>query len=425
MVPQAGQLNWITSAIGGSWNARASCQIGSDLSIFVTASRNFNLSEKPLELPPSGNDNAARHVRKIIHIDMDCFYAAIEERENPALRGKPVGVGGSERRGVLTTANYEARKYGCRSAMPVFKALELCPHLILVPVQFDLYRAVSSQIRSIFSRFTDLIEPLSLDEAYLDVSHLQTDGAAIAREIRAQIFEETRLTASAGIAPNKLIAKIASDWHKPNGQKQVREDEIPAFMAALPVGRIWGVGKKMREKLSALGIETCADLQALDQIELARRFGKWGIELWQLCRGIDDRPVSSDRTRKSVSSETTFRENIETLPALLSPDARHDRRAAGGPREIPCRPRHPLARRETQVRRLRPDHRGEGRAYRGPRHLRGTSHRGLETRKQPRRPFVRRGRPFRGSQGNRAAGVLLLVFSGAQGRDRHSGRSGG
>jgi DNA polymerase-4 len=258
-------------------------------------------------------------VRKIIHIDMDCFYAAIEEREKPALRGKPVGVGGSERRGVLTTANYEARKYGCRSAMPVFKALELCPHLILVPVQFDLYRAVSSQIRSILSRFTDLIEPLSLDEAYLDVSHLQTDGAAIAREIRAQILEETRLTASAGIAPNKLIAKIASDWHKPNGQKQVSVDEIPAFMAALPVGRIWGVGKKMREKLSALGIESCADLQALDQIELARRFGKWGIELWQLCRGIDDRPVSADRTRKSVSRETTFRENIETLPALLSP----------------------------------------------------------------------------------------------------------
>ncbi len=248
---------------------------------------------------------------------MDCFYAAIEERENPALRGKPVGVGGSDRRGVLTTANYEARKFGCHSAMPVFKALAACPHLILVPVRFDLYRSVSARIRAIFGRFTPMIEPLSLDEAYLDVSHLQSDGAAVAREIRAQIFEETGLTASAGISSNKLIAKIASDWHKPNGQKQVGADEIAAFMAALPVGRIWGVGKKMREKLNAIGVESCADLQAFDQIELARRFGKWGIELWQLCRGIDDRQVVPHRTRKSVSSETTFSENIGSLVGLV------------------------------------------------------------------------------------------------------------
>lgn len=260
-----------------------------------------------------------RTLRKIIHIDMDCFYAAIEERENPALRGKPVGVGGSERRGVLTTANYEARKYGCRSAMPVFKALALCPHLTLVPVQFELYRAVSSRIRAVFGRFTELIEPLSLDEAYLDVSHLQTSGAAIAREIRAQIFEETGLTASAGISSNKLISKIASDWHKPNGQKLVTAEEIPAFMAGLPVGRIWGVGKKMREKLTALGIVTCADLQKLDQIELSQRFGKWGIELWHLSRGIDDRPVTPDRTRKSVSTENTFSANIHSLADLLPP----------------------------------------------------------------------------------------------------------
>jgi DNA polymerase-4 len=258
-------------------------------------------------------------LRKIIHIDMDCFYAAIEERENPALRGKPVGVGGSDRRGVLTTANYEARKYGCRSAMPVFKALALCPQLVLVPVQFELYRAVSSQIRAIFGRFTDLIEPLSLDEAYLDVSHFQSNGAAIAREIRAQIFEETGLTASAGISTNKLIAKIASDWHKPNGQKEVRAADIAEFVAALPVGRIWGVGPKAREKLSAIGVETCADLQKLAQIELARRYGKWGLELWHLCRGMDDRPVSADRTRKSISSENTFSENITEFNALLPP----------------------------------------------------------------------------------------------------------
>ena len=270
-------------------------------------------------IPRPGLTMLPAPLRKIIHIDMDCFYAAIEERENPALRGRPVGVGGRDRRGVLTTANYEARKYGCRSAMPVFKALELCPHLALVPVQFDLYRAVSSQIRAIFGRFTALIEPLSLDEAYLDVSHLHSTGAAVAREIRAQIFEETGLTASAGISTNKLIAKIASDWQKPNGQKEVTGEEIPEFIAALPVGRIWGVGKKMREKLTALGIETCGELQLLDQIELSRRFGKWGIELWHLCRGIDDRPVTPDRTRKSVSSETTFPQNIDVLPALLPP----------------------------------------------------------------------------------------------------------
>ena len=258
-------------------------------------------------------------MRKIIHIDMGCFYAAIEERDDPSLRGKPLGVAGSPRRGVLTTANYEARKFGCRSAMPVFKALELCPHLKLVPVRFDVYRGESARLRAIFGRFTDLTEPLSLDEAYLDVSHLQTGGAAVAREIRAEIFEETGLTASAGISSNKLIAKIASDWNKPNGQHEVIPEDIPAFIAALPVGKLWGVGGKMRAKLAALGIETCADLQKLDQIELARRFGKWGLELWQLCRGIDDRPVTPDRTRKSLSSETTFSENPPVMPALIPP----------------------------------------------------------------------------------------------------------
>jgi DNA polymerase-4 len=257
--------------------------------------------------------------RKIIHIDMDCFYAAIEEREDPSLRGKPVAVGGSSRRGVLTTANYEARKYGCRSAMPVFKALELCPRLVLLPVRFDLYRAESSRIRAIFGRFTDRIEPLSLDEAYLDVSHLETNGAALAREIRAQIREERGITASAGIAPNKLVAKIASDWNKPDGQFEVTREIFDEFVAELPVGRLWGVGKKMREKLAALGVQTCADLQKLDRIELAKRFGKWGLELWELARGIDESPVRPDRIRKSLSSENTFQDNIETLPALIPP----------------------------------------------------------------------------------------------------------
>jgi DNA polymerase-4 len=258
-------------------------------------------------------------MRKIIHIDMDCFYAAIEERDDPTLRGRPLAVAGKDRRSVLTTANYEARKYGCRSAMPLFKALELCPQLTVVPVRFDQYRAVSAGIRAIFGRFTEVIEPLSLDEAYLDVSHIRSEGAAVAREIRAQIFEETGLTASAGISANKLIAKIASDWNKPNGQFEVKAEEIPAFVAELPVGRLWGVGGKMRGKLAALGVETCGDLQKFEQVDLARRFGKWGLELWQLCRGIDERPVTTERTRKSLSSETTFSENIRVLPGLLGP----------------------------------------------------------------------------------------------------------
>lgn len=257
-------------------------------------------------------------MRKIIHIDMDCFYAAIEERENPSLRGKALAVGGNGRRGVLTTANYEARKFGCRSAMPVFKALALCPHLTLVPVRFELYRSVSSQIRAIFGRFCEKIEPLSLDEAYLDVSDWQSGGAAIAREIRAQIFEETQLTASAGIGPNKLIAKIASDWEKPNGQYEVPEAEASAFMEKLPVGKLWGVGRKMSEKMAAMEIATCGDLRNFSKVEMSQRFGNWGIELWEMCRGIDPREVEAERVRKSISEEQTFLDQVETLPALHS-----------------------------------------------------------------------------------------------------------
>ena len=257
-------------------------------------------------------------MKRIVHIDMDCFYAAIEERENPTLQGKPVAVGGSSPRSVLTTANYRAREFGCRSAMPAFKALELCPELIIVPVRFDLYRDVSRRIRSVFHRFTERIEPLSLDEAYLDISHWQSDAAAVAREIRAQIREETSLGASAGIAPNKMLAKIASDWNKPDGQHQIHEADIPAFMETLPVGRLWGVGPKFRERLAAMNIQTCGDLQQIDRVELARRFGRWGVELWELCRGIDQREVVSDRIRKSLSCERTFRENLSDPDELLA-----------------------------------------------------------------------------------------------------------
>ena len=255
--------------------------------------------------------------RKIIHVDMDCFYAAIEQRENPDLKGKPIAVGGGGRRGVLCTASYEAREFGCRAAMPGFKALALCPQLIMVPIRMELYKQASIKVRNIFGRFTELIEPLSLDEAYLDVSHWKSDPAAIAREIRAQIYEETQLTASAGISTNKLIAKIASDWQKPNGQHQIKQEEIPAFMQTLPVAKLWGVGKKMQEKLTSAGIETCGDMQDLDKIQMTQNYGKWGLELYDLCRGIDTREIQMSRIRKSISKETTFGEDVNRVQDLF------------------------------------------------------------------------------------------------------------
>ena len=251
--------------------------------------------------------------RRIIHIDMDCFYASVEMREQPELSNKPIAVGGSSGRGVLTTCNYVARKFGIRSAMPVFKARKLCPHLIVLPVRFDLYRQASQQIRSIFKRYTDLIEPLSLDEAYLDVTHLKRRGAEIAQEIRKVIYHETGLTASAGVGPNKLIAKIASDWNKPNGQCIVSPSKVRAFMSELPVRCLWGVGPKSAARLSEMDINTCGDLQSYSQSKLASEFGSFGPELYYLCRGIDNRPVQPNRIRKSLSNEHTFDKNIETL----------------------------------------------------------------------------------------------------------------
>jgi DNA polymerase-4 len=251
--------------------------------------------------------------RKVIHVDMDCFYAAIEMREHPELAGKPIAVGGSSGRGVLTTCNYEARKYGCRSAMPAFKAKELCPGLVMLPVRFDLYRQESSKIRDIFSRFTGLIEPLSLDEAYLDVSHLNSEAASVAWEIRERIRLETGLTASAGIASNKFIAKIASDWRKPDGQFEVRDDEVTDFLAALPVEKIWGVGKATATRLHEAGITTCGVMRERTEMELVQRFGKFGSSLYRLCRGIDERSVNPNRERKSLSNERTFRENLSSV----------------------------------------------------------------------------------------------------------------
>jgi len=245
---------------------------------------------------------------------MDCFYAAIEVRDRPSLRGKPVGVGGArDRRGVLTTCNYEARKFGVRSAMPTFMALQRCPNLIVVPTRFDVYRREAAVIRGVLYRFTPLIEPLSLDEAYLDVTAHPNAPAALAHEIRSTIFRKTKLTSSAGIGPNKLIAKIASEINKPNGQCEVKPEEIGDFMKDLPVRKIWGIGEKSERKLEELGVKTCGELQRFSRSELVDLFGKFGLDLYDLCRGIDVRPVEPDRPRKSLSTEETFAADLTTL----------------------------------------------------------------------------------------------------------------
>jgi DNA polymerase-4 len=252
--------------------------------------------------------------RAIIHLDMDCFYAAIEVRDQPSLKGKPVGVGGArDRRGVLTTCNYEAREFGVRSAMPTFMALQRCPKLIILPTRFDVYRKESAVIREILHRFTPLVEPLSLDEAYLDVTAHPGAPGPLAQVIRGLIFRKTRLTASAGIGPNKLVAKIASDMNKPNGQFEVKPEEVREFMEKLPVRKLWGIGDVTEQKLERLGIATCGEMQRLSRIELQEHFGRFGIELYDLCRGIDERPVVPDRERKSLSNEETFSSDLETL----------------------------------------------------------------------------------------------------------------
>jgi DNA polymerase-4 len=279
--------------------------------------------------------------RKIIHLDMDCFYAAIEQRDHPELRGKPVGVGGArDRRGVLTTCSYEARPFGVRSAMPTFMALRKCPQLIVVPTRFDVYRRESQRIRELMAGFTEVIEPLSLDEAYLDVSHLPFDPAAVALEIRERILEQTGLTASAGIASNKLLAKIASDINKPNGQCVVPPDRVAAFMESLPVRKLWGIGGVSAGKLEKRGIRACGQLQQLSRVDLHALFGRFGLELHDLCRGIDDRPVQPHRPSKSLSTEQTFSHNLTTLPecerrlAILHADLLRDLAGKRDPRPI-------------------------------------------------------------------------------------------
>lgn len=259
--------------------------------------------------------------RKIIHIDMDCFFAAIEIRENPALAGLPVAVGGlPDKRGVVATCSYEARQFGIHSAMPTSTALRKCPTLICLPVRMPLYKSVSKRIQAIFRDYTDLVEPLSLDEAFLDVTgstRCRGSATLIAEEIRNRIQTTERLTASAGVAPNKFLAKVCSDWHKPNGQKVITPSEIDHFVCALPVKKINGVGKVTEKKLSRLGIKRCSDLQKLSAPTLENHFGRFGSRLYELSRGIDNRPVSPNRLRKSLSVETTFAEDLETLESGL------------------------------------------------------------------------------------------------------------
>ncbi|OOF59397.1 DNA polymerase IV [Rodentibacter myodis] len=255
--------------------------------------------------------------RKIIHIDMDCFYASVEIRENPSLAGKPVAVGGSSRqRGVLTTCNYEARKFGLHSAMPTAQAVKKCPNLILVPVNMALYKQVSAQIHQIFHRYTDIIEPLSLDEAYLDVTDCQKcSGSAtwIAQEIRQTIFDELKLTSSAGVAPLKFLAKIASDMNKPNGQFVIKPNEVDDFVKKLALKKIPGVGRVTSQRLSEMELETCADVQRIDQSILLNQFGKMGKRIWDFSHGIDPRAVQPHRERKSVGVERTLAENIRQV----------------------------------------------------------------------------------------------------------------
>ena len=251
--------------------------------------------------------------RKIIHVDMDAFYASVEQRDDPALRGRPVVVAWRGARSVVVAASYEARPFGVRSAMPAARAERLCPQAVFVPPDFTRYKAVSRQVRAIFHRHTRLVEPLSLDEAYLDVSEpLSGLGSAtgIAESIRADIRAETGLTASAGVAPNKFVAKIASDQNKPDGLCVVPPRKVVAFLAPLPVGRLPGVGKVMQARLDALGVRTVADLRALPVAGLEQRFGRWGRRLHELSMGVDERPVCPSRPALQISSEDTFEEDL-------------------------------------------------------------------------------------------------------------------
>lgn len=267
------------------------------------------------------NNNTQPPPRKIIHFDADCFYAAVEVRDNPALKGLPIAVGGNaDHRGVVATASYEARKFGVHSAMASATALKRCPDLVLIPGRMSAYRDASRQMHSIFSDYTDLIEPLSLDEAFLDVSNsTQCKGSAtlIAEEIRQRISDTVGITVSAGIAPNKFLAKVASDWNKPNGQYVITPDRIDSFLARLPVKKLWGVGKVTAKRLEKLEIETCEDVRRYSVFQFVELFGNFGEHIHKLAHGIDNRQVISEWRRKSISVENTYADDLPDLESCL------------------------------------------------------------------------------------------------------------
>lgn len=265
-----------------------------------------------------GADGEQR-IRRIIHVDMDAFYASIEQRDHPEYRGKPIAVGRAEMRGVVAAASYEARRFGVRSAMPSMKAIKLCPKLIFTRNRMDVYKAVSAQIHEIFHRYTDLVEPLSLDEAFLDVTENKPGiplAVEIARRIKKEIRQELRLTASAGVSYNKFLAKIASDYRKPDGLFTIHPSRAAEFIARLPIESFWGVGQATAARMHSLSITNGAQLRERDQEFLVRHFGKIGILFYNFARGIDERPVESSRIRKSVGCEQTYREDVTKTQAL-------------------------------------------------------------------------------------------------------------
>lgn len=255
-------------------------------------------------------------MRKIVHIDMDAFYASVEQRDRPELRGRPVAVGGSERRGVVAAASYEARPFGVHSAMPSARAKRLCPDLVFVKARFDVYKAVSRTIREVFRRYTDAIEPLSLDEAYLDLTQVEIatpSAVAAARRIKAEIEVQTGLTASAGVSYNKFLAKTASNVNKPNGLFEITPEDAEGFLARLPIEEFHGVGRATAKRMKELGIYTGADLRTRSLEELEQRFGKTGRFFYRIVRGQDHRPVNPKRVRKSVGSERTFSRDLQNV----------------------------------------------------------------------------------------------------------------
>lgn len=272
-------------------------------------------------------------MRRIVHLDMDAFYASVEQRDRPALRGRPVAVGGrAEGRGVVAAASYEARRYGVRSAMPMARAVRLCPALEIVPPDFAKYEAVSREVMAIARSCTDLVEPLSVDEAYLDVTRNRWDipfASRVARELKRQIREATGLTASAGVAPNKFLAKIASGWRKPDGLTVISPERVEGFLQALPVDALWGVGPVTAARLRSLGVQRVVDLRTFDPLRLQQELGGFAQCLRRLADGDDPRPVVPDRAAKSASSETTYERDLQDLPTIRAELERLARETAG------------------------------------------------------------------------------------------------